>query len=63
MDRVCSGPMAPLPHDTGLTCMQYALVLLPGLITGRLCDLGYFKRTMLISRSARGILLYIMTII
>jgi len=39
------------PHDTELTCTQYALVFLPGLIAGRLCDLGYFKRTLFISRS------------
>lgn len=29
--------------------IQYALVFLPGLIAGRLCDLGYFKRTLFIS--------------
>ena len=35
-------------------CTQYSLVLLPGLIAGRLSDLGYFKRTAFISRSATG---------
>lgn len=29
--------------------IQYALVFFPGLIAGRLCDLGYFKRTLFIS--------------
>jgi len=40
-----------LPSEAELTCIQYALILLPGLIAGRLCDLGYFKRTLFISRS------------
>ena len=35
-------------------CTQYALILLPGLVAGRLSDLGYFKWTMFISRSATG---------
>lgn len=29
--------------------MQYALVYLPGLVAGRLCDLGYFNHTLCIS--------------
>ncbi|KAF9646429.1 MFS general substrate transporter [Thelephora ganbajun] len=29
--------------------VQYALVFLPGLLAGRLCDLGYFKQTLFIS--------------
>ncbi|KAF9781198.1 MFS general substrate transporter [Thelephora terrestris] len=29
--------------------VQYALIFLPGLLAGRLCDLGYYKRTLFIS--------------
>jgi len=39
------------PRDTELTWIQYALIFFPGLIAGRLCDIGYFKRTLFISRS------------
>ena len=35
--------------------MQYALVYLPGIVVGRLCDLGYFNHTLCISRSANVI--------
>ena len=53
VDRFHSGTTIPArPRDTELTRTQYALVFLPGLIAGRLCDLGYFKRTLFISRSA-----------
>jgi len=52
MDRVDSGATTALVLVVELTCTQYALVFLPGLIAGQLCDLGYFKRTLLISRSA-----------
>ena len=38
------------PLVTELTRTQYALILLPGFIAGRLCDLGYFKQTMFVSR-------------
>jgi len=51
MDRVHSGATTALSHAIGLTRTQYALILLPGFIAGRLFDLGYFKRTMFISRS------------
>ena len=36
---------------TELTSIQYSLVFLPGLLAGRLCDLGCYKRTLLTSRS------------
>jgi len=51
MDRVHSGVTAALPRATELTRTQYAFIFLPGFIAGRLCDLGYFKRTMFVSRS------------
>jgi hypothetical protein len=49
-----SGPFRygdPTSHGAELTCIQYAMIFVPGLIVGRLCDLGYFKRTLFISRS------------
>jgi hypothetical protein len=51
VDRVHSGTENPPPRDPDLTRIQYAMIFVPGLIVGRLCDLGYFKRTLFISRS------------
>lgn len=50
MDRVRSGKHCPSPRQTGLRFLQYSLIFLPGLFAGRLCDLGYYKRTLFISR-------------
>lgn len=42
-------PETPTSTIAWIGSVQYALMFLPGLIAGRLCDLGYFKRTLFIS--------------
>ena|ERR1700753_1455923 len=57
VDRLHPGthsPISHLPTGPGLTGTKYSLVLLPGLVAGHLSDLGYFKRTLFISRSVAG---------
>ena len=61
-----SGPFRygdPSSHDAELTCIQYAMIFVPGLIVGRLCDLGYFKRTLFISRSVARSLFHVTSVI
>lgn len=41
-------PDTPTSTIAWIGSTQFALAYLPGLVAGRLCDLGYFKRTLLI---------------